>query len=152
MITKDQYYLEVAQATAKRSHCIDKQVGCVLVDQYGRIIATGYNGYPRGVPHCSWTERPTGPYGPDGCRLPECEKIGPCPVVHAEQNAVIMVNPNEVVTCYSTLEPCIDCTKMLMNTTCQRVVFLQLTNPGKSGKGLWLYRANNLPASWHQLG
>lgn len=53
MINKDEYFLNVAQAVSLRSKCLSRQVGAVLVRD-GIIISTGYNGPPRGVPHCGF--------------------------------------------------------------------------------------------------
>lgn len=51
--SKDRTFLEIASALAKRGTCIRKQVGCVLVDELGQILSTGYNGVARGLPHCN---------------------------------------------------------------------------------------------------
>ena len=51
----DEYFMEMAELTAKRSTCLRRQVGAVIV-QEKHIIATGYNGAPRGLEHCSQRE------------------------------------------------------------------------------------------------
>lgn len=51
--SKDKTFLENALTLAKRGTCIRKQVGCVLVDELGQILSTGYNGVARGLPHCN---------------------------------------------------------------------------------------------------
>lgn len=111
--TLDEYFMEVAKAVSLRSTCLDKQVGCVLVDVNKNIIATGYNGFPRR-------------FNNQCCDTDVCIKDngGTCVSVHAEQNALLRANADLVDTCYCTLEPCVDCTKMLLNTACTRVVFL----------------------------
>ena len=108
----DEYFMTVAKAVATRSTCLDKQVGCVLVDRGNNIIATGYNGFPKGLGNC--------------CDKQWCAKERglECIAVHAEQNALLRANADVIKTCYCTLEPCLDCGKMLLNTSCERVVFL----------------------------
>ena len=48
----DEYFMQMAELTSKRSTCLRRQVGAVIIKDK-HIIATGYNGAPRGVPHCS---------------------------------------------------------------------------------------------------
>lgn len=131
-MTKDAYFLTIALAAANRSTCLDKRVGCVLVDAGSNILATGYNGAPRGMHHCHVC----------GVDLSGEKEI--CPAAHAEQNAMLRANPDLVDTCYCTLEPCIVCTRMLMNTACKRVVFLKHTS--KSGQ--WLWEETHDSATW----
>lgn len=121
-VSKDAYFLHIAVTVASRSTCLDKQVGCVLVDRYSNILSTGYNGAPRGMEHCQVCKSKI--HGKDHC-----------PAAHAEQNAMLLALANSVDICYCTLEPCIHCTRMLMNTTCKRVVFINKTT--KSGSWLW---------------
>lgn len=52
-ISRDEWGLRLAEVTALRGTCLRRQVGCVLVDYGGRVLATGYNGVPRGMPHCN---------------------------------------------------------------------------------------------------
>ena len=110
-LSKDEYFMAVARTVAMRSTCLDKQVGCVLVNNNGIILSTGYNGAPRGMQHCSV------------CRVDETCSKSSCPAAHAEQNALLYALPDDIYACYSTLEPCIMCTRMLMNTSCERVIY-----------------------------
>ncbi len=80
---KDEYYLEIAESVCKRSPCIRRQFGAIIVKE-DVIVSTGYNGPPRGVVNC--TEA--------GCLkeeldLPHYEQYQWCTAVHAEENAVI---------------------------------------------------------------
>ena len=82
-IDKDKYYLEVAAVVAKRSTCIRRQYGAVLVKD-DRIIATGYNGSARGEVNCCdtnycWREAHNIPHG---------EQYEKCVAIHAEDNAI----------------------------------------------------------------
>ena len=51
-IETDKYFLEIATIVAKRSTCLRRSVGCVLVDTQNHIVATGYNGVPKSFDHC----------------------------------------------------------------------------------------------------
>lgn len=129
----NQWAMELARATAKRSTCLRRQVGCVLLDSWGRVIGTGFNGVARGQPHCN---EPTGYYGLShamrpmfdhacpGADMPSGEGLDLCGAIHAEQNA--LMHCDEVLkiwSCYVTTSPCVTCVKMLLNTTCHRIVF-----------------------------
>lgn len=129
--TRDQWGLEVALVTSKRSTCARRRVGCFLVDAHGNELATGYNGRAAGLPHCNEGHACAGATAPSGTALDACEAI------HAEQNALIKVRDKYAIhTCYTTASPCIHCVKMLMNTGCQRIVFLE-EYPHPEAKRLW---------------
>jgi dCMP deaminase len=113
--------MEIAELVSSRSTCLRRQVGAVLVrDKH--IIATGYNGAPRGITHCMEA----------GCLreklgIPSGERHEMCRGTHAEQNAIIQAALHGVSTAGSTLycthQPCILCAKMLINAGVERVVF-----------------------------
>lgn len=117
----DQYFMEIAGLVSSRSTCLRRQVGAVLVrDKH--IIATGYNGAPRGAAHC--LDR--------GCfreklGIPSGERQEVCRGTHAEQNAIIQAALHGVSTDGSTLycthQPCVLCTKMLINAGVGKVVY-----------------------------
>lgn len=113
----DEINLNVASEWARRGTCIRRRVGCVLVDTHGHTLATGYNGPPSGVQHC--TEYPCpGANALSGAALDLCE------AVHAEANALLRCHDTRAIhTCYVTHSPCLACVKLLLNTSCQRVVF-----------------------------
>lgn len=118
----DEYFMEITHTVAKRSSCLRRQVGALLVKDH-RIITTGYNGAPAGMAHC-------GDLG--GCLR---EKMGFasgeghefCRALHAEQNAVIqaaiMGVSIEGATLYCTHSPCNLCAKILIGAGIKRVVF-----------------------------
>ena len=118
----EEYFMDIARLVARRSTCLRRQVGAVLVKDKN-ILATGYNGTPKGITHCSET----------GClreqlKVPSGQRHELCRGLHAEQNAIIQAashgaNISEA-TVYCTNMPCIICTKMLINAGIQRVVFL----------------------------
>ena len=129
---KDAVFLTVARAFAERSTCARRRVGCVLVDAHGRTLATGYNGPAKGEAHC--IEKPC-----EGAGLPSGTGLDKCEAIHAEQNA-LMFCPDimRIDTCYTTTAPCVHCVKMLMNTSCRRIVFAQNYPHSGESKRLWL--------------
>ena len=117
----DEYFMEITHLVAKRSTCLRRHVGAVIVRDK-RILATGYNGAPRGLPHCAET----------GCLreklgIPSGQKQELCRGLHAEQNAIIQAALSGVSIAnsqiYSTTQPCITCAKMIINAGITRVVF-----------------------------
>ena len=117
----DEYFMDMAVLTAKRSTCLRRQVGAVIVKDK-HIIATGYNGAPRGVPHCD--EK-------GGClrqqlNVPSGERHELCRALHAEQNAIIQAatlgQSIEGGTIYVTNQPCVICAKMIINAGISRIV------------------------------
>ena len=106
-ITKDEYYLGIALAVSKRSTCLKRRYGCVIVKN-DEIIATGYNGSPRGEENC--------------CDKGICPRMdiphnsgnySDCPSVHAEQNAMLSASRKDLIgaTLYLAGEEYIDCDK-----------------------------------------
>jgi dCMP deaminase len=127
----DEMMLAIAAVLASRSTCARRAVGCVLTDQRGLILATGYNGVARGQLHCLSGVLCESAGAPSGTNLDGCA------AVHAEQNAVLMLaNADAVRTCYTTASPCTSCVKLLLNTSCQRIVFLNKYGDQK-GAELW---------------
>lgn len=115
--SKDSYYLEHAKLVATRSTCARRSVGAILVDARGRILSTGYNGVASGRPHCN-----EGHPCPGAC-MPSGQGLDACEALHAEQNAILLLqDPWKVDTAYLTTTPCISCVKLLLGTSCQRIV------------------------------
>lgn len=117
----DEYFMEMAALTATRSTCIRRHVGAVIVKDK-HIIATGYNGAPRGIKHCE--ER-------GGClreklNVPSGQRHELCMALHAEQNAIIQAatlgQSVEDGTIYVTHQPCVICAKMIINAGINRIV------------------------------
>lgn len=115
--SRDEVFLDIAAQLARRSTCSRRQVGCVLIDLRGHVLATGYNGVPSNWDHC--TLRPCPGAGlPSGVGLEKCEAI------HAEQNALLQCRDVYLIdTAYCTHSPCLHCVKLLLNTSCRRIVF-----------------------------
>ena len=142
-ISKDDYYLDIAIAVSKRSTCLKRHYGCVIVKD-DIIIATGYNGSPRGEENCC--DRGTCKRA-DAMRYSNYES---CDSVHAEQNALIATDYIKLsrATVYLACEeyklnkeksiiwgeeiiefcedinpvPCSICMRMLKNTGISRIV------------------------------
>lgn len=117
----DEYFLQLARLVASRSTCLRRQVGAVLVKKE-RIIATGYNGAPRGIKHCLEV----------GCLresmgIPSGHRYELCRGVHAEQNAIINAAYYGVATegavLYCTHQPCNICARMIVNAGIVKVVY-----------------------------
>jgi len=116
----DQYFIDITKQVATRSTCLRRHVGAVIVKDK-RILTTGYNGPPTGLPHCEET----------GCLrdqlgIPSGERQELCRGLHAEQNAIIQAArygiPVAGSTIYVTHQPCITCAKMIINAGIVRVV------------------------------
>lgn len=127
-VSKKEYYLHIAAAVARRSTCLRRQYGAVIVKN-DEIVATGYNGAPRGEDNCCdvgqcWREAHGIPHG---------EQYEKCVAVHAECNAIISASRNEMLG--STLylfgcengeplpapEPCLICSRLIKNAGILRV-------------------------------
>ncbi len=109
----DDYFMQIAFVVATRATCPRRSVGAVIVHDR-RILATGYNGAPRGLAHCTEV----------GCHI----VAGHCiRALHAEQNAILQAALNGVstrgATIYVTCQPCNHCAKMIINAGIERVVF-----------------------------
>ena len=118
--TADEYFMAMAMLVATRSTCIRRQVGCVLIDNNNNILATGYNGVVRGQPHCNEGHYCPGAYSESGKDLDLCYAI------HAEQNALIQCRDlTKVYACFCTTAPCVMCTKLFLNTTLTRMIYVE---------------------------
>lgn len=117
----DEYFMSIARVVASRSNCVKRKVAAVItVDR--RVIATGYNGTPRGVQNCNEGGCPRcNTFAPGGTDL------GECLCSHAEENAITQSAYHGVRvrggTLYTTFCPCLMCTKMIINAGIAEVVF-----------------------------
>ena len=113
----------ITRLAAKRSTCLRRQVGAILVKEK-RILATGYNGAPAGLKHCEDI----------GClrensSVPSGERHELCRALHAEQNAIIQAARHGISIAHSTLyctnKPCAICSKMLINAEIMKIIYEQ---------------------------
>lgn len=111
----DYYFMEIAQVVAKRATCDRKRVGAVIVDPMHRIVSTGYNGAPAGLPHC----------GEAGHELKVIGDRESCVrTLHAESNALDDAGRRATgCSLYVTVIPCYDCAKRIVNAGIARVVY-----------------------------
>lgn len=107
------YFMNIATLVAERSTCLRRKVGAVAI-RNSRILATGYNGAPSGIPHC--VDR--------GCLreqrgIPSGQQLDICYAVHAEQNLIVQAALHGVslfqADVYCTCKPCFTCAKMLIS-------------------------------------
>lgn len=157
-ISRDDSFLLTALIQARRSTCLRRHVGCVLTNSRGHVLSTGYNGVAAGLPHCNFPQKDVippllhvvktsregvdkgpnvyvnacvGAYSPSGTNLDGCEAI------HAEQNALLQCKDvYDIEVCYCTASPCVTCTKLLLNTSCKKIYFLE-EYPHSAAKDLW---------------
>lgn len=117
----NEYFMELAHVVATRSTCLRRKVGAVLVKDKN-ILATGYNGTPSGLRHCSET----------GClrqklNIPSGQQHEICRGLHAEQNAIIQAAKHGVniagSTLYCTDSPCAICAKMVLSASIQTIYY-----------------------------
>jgi dCMP deaminase len=110
----DQYFMNIASTVATRSTCDRAAVGAVLVRDK-RILTTGFNGSPAGLPHCDEVDH----LMVDG----HCVRT-----THAEANAIIQAALHGIssngAACYVTHLPCLTCTKMLINAGISQIIYL----------------------------
>lgn len=106
----DKVFINIAKETSTLSHCVRSKVGAVLVKS-GNIISFGYNGTPAGMDNCCENDNVTLPH-----------------VIHAEVNAILKAaktgNSVDGSTLYLTLSPCLDCSKLILQSGIKKVVYL----------------------------
>lgn len=116
----DDYFLAIARIVKNRSTCLRRHVGAIIVKEQ-RILATGYNGAPKQMHHCSEV----------GCLrerhdIPSGQRHELCRGIHTEQNAIVQAAAFGVSitgsTLYCTHFPCVLCTKLLINAGIKRLV------------------------------
>ena len=131
-VSKPDYYLDIAETVAKRATCLRRKYGAIIVKN-DVIIATGYNGAPRGRQNCS----SLGFCMRESMQIPRGERYELCRSVHAEANAIISASREEMMgaTLYLSglnaqtgeLEPSVDscmmCKRMIINSGIETVVF-----------------------------
>ena len=104
-------YLDIAKRVSEMSYCKKLKVGCVVV-RGGRILSMGWNGTPKGFDNC--------------CEI-EGETVDE--VIHAEENAIAKLakstDTSNKATVYSTLAPCVECAKLMIQAGIVRVIFLK---------------------------
>ena len=112
----DRFFMDLAKTVGKQSTCLKKQVGAVLVKDR-RILATGYNGAPSGIPHCRVCVR----------EEENTKDYSKCPAIHAEVNCITLCArfgiPAEGSTLYVEYFPCLHCVGVLINAGIKEIVY-----------------------------
>lgn len=129
---KDNYYLDIAEAVSKKSTCLRRQFGAVIVNN-DEVLSTGFNGAPRGRTNCS--DLPTGCVR-EKLHIPRGERYELCRSVHAEANAIISCSRDRMLngTLYLVgkdvatgsyvpqTNPCSMCKRLILNAGISKVV------------------------------
>lgn len=127
----DEYFLDIARLVARRSTCLRRNYGAVIVKD-NIIVSTGYNGAARGEPNCIDTAQCVR----EQYNVPKGQRYELCVAVHAEQNAIIAGDPVKMqgATIYisghnysgqqASAEPCLLCKRMIKNALIKKVVYL----------------------------
>lgn len=117
-----EYFMDIAELVSERSTCLRRQYGAVIVKDK-QILSTGYNGAPKGLPHCDET----------GCirkqeDVAHGERYELCRSAHAEQNAITQAAYNGISikgsTLYVTGTPCMMCCKVIINAGIEEVIYI----------------------------
>ena len=131
-ISKDLFFIQIADAVSVRATCLRRRYGAVIVSEDGRIVSTGYNGAPRTRKHCT----DLGICLREAKHIPSGKQYELCRSVHAEANAIINGNPLDIKngTLYlagtdvatnkptASIYPCAMCQRMILNAKIHRVV------------------------------
>lgn len=147
--TRQGWAIQMAVLTAKRSSCLRRNVGCVLLNERGHVLASGYNGVAAGQPHCNERDplslsgakvfmggevigeamdpyRLQYPNACPGARASSGTQLDGCQAIHAEQNALLQCRDvYQIDACYVTASPCMTCVKLLLNTSCKVIYFIE---------------------------
>ena len=115
----EEYFIELTRLVAKRSSCLSRQVGAVLVKD-NRVIATGYNGNPCSIPNCTQCKRKNSISGTN---------LESCYAIHAEMNALLQcaklgISSNGAKL-YVTTKPCSNCMKHILQAGITEVIYLE---------------------------
>lgn len=135
-VTRDEYLMDIAQVVSSRSTCSRLLVGAVIA-RNGRVLSTGYNGAPSGMPHCVHGDCTCAGWPPAlladnqfreaGVHHPGCP-AGPCDnTIHAEANAIVFAARHGVATenaeMFVTHAPCLVCARLIINAGIMGVMY-----------------------------
>ncbi|OGB88515.1 cytidine deaminase [candidate division WOR-1 bacterium RIFCSPLOWO2_02_FULL_46_20] len=117
----DDYFMKITRDVSERATCVKRQVGSIIVKD-NRVLASGYNGAPKGFNHCTEAT----------ClrkqrAIPSGERHELCRGLHAEQNAIVQAAWHgvkiEKSTMYCNYQPCVICVKMMINAGIVRLIY-----------------------------
>ncbi|KAF0513779.1 cytidine deaminase-like protein [Gigaspora margarita] len=114
---KNDYFMYLAELTASGTNCMSRKVGCILVKDDYRVIATGYNGTPTNIYNCIEGHC-------ECCRGIKIEGRDNCICMHAEENALLIAGMEaQGCTLYCTTSPCLNCSKKIIQSKVKKVVY-----------------------------
>lgn len=125
-INFDDLFMSIVELLEKRTTCIRKSVGAILVKD-NIILSTGYNGSPSKLEHCINI----------GClreklKIPSGQRIEICRAVHAEMNALVQCGLKQTNTkdsvLYCSYSPCVTCAKLLIQAGTKKIVYRDVYN------------------------
>ena len=142
----DDYFVNIAKLTSKRSNCIKRKVGCIIVKNK-RILSLGYNGTPVNTLNCY----------EGGCQRcanienTSATNLDLCMCLHAEENAILFVSKEDLKnsTMYVTLIPCISCVKKILQCGISRVIYIDNYLPDIDVKSREILEKNNVIVEHH---
>jgi dCMP deaminase len=112
----EDYHFSIAETVSMKSTCPSRKVGCVIIDPESNfILATGYNGAPKGTEHCG-----------EACKERESGKeYEKCKAVHAEVNAIVSAARSgqrlDGATMFMTVSPCIFCARVIIQAGIKQI-------------------------------
>ena len=136
-------FMSMAEILSKQGTCSRRQVGCIITNKRHHIIGSGYNGNASGLRHCLLTPCL-------GSSMQAGEGLELCEAIHAEQNALLQCSDvHDIENIYVTTPPCLHCTKLLLNTSCN-TIFSKGTYPQEeAAMKLWTSGATpQQPRHW----
>jgi len=148
----EEYFMEIARLVARRSTCLRRQVGAVVVKEKN-ILATGYNGTPRHMPNCD----------EGGClrcanrdAFPSGTGYDLCICVHAEQNALLGAARFGIAvegsTMYTTMQPCFGCLKEALQAGVSKIFYVhEWRHPDPTYRAEYDRVLQCFPGGVHQL-
>lgn len=130
------YWCDMLPLVAARGTCARRKVGCIITDERGKIISTGYNGVAPGMSHCIDSPCPGA--------LDKSGDNTKCEATHAEQNALLWAGPalSRAKVLYCSCTPCFNCAKLIVITDISKVYVLE-EYPGDT-RGLELLKHNGV--------
>lgn len=145
-MTKTEYYLDIALAVSKKSTCLKKHYGAIIVKD-DEVVSTGYNGTPRHELHCATCTKK--------CGNGDFDEYFSCPAVHAEMNAIISASRKEMLNAdlylagwdvvtdkeHVNASPCEICLRLIKNAGINRVINRSGVIYERADDGI-LYRVN----------
>jgi len=124
--------LRIADILSMRSTCSRRNVGAIFLNKHNHIVASGYNGVASGLPHCIDSNC-------KGSNFKSGEGLDSCEAIHAEQNALMQCRDIfDIESVFCTTSPCVNCIKMLMNTSARDIYFIDDYPHTDAAKQLWM--------------